>query len=356
MPITGQNTKWIINVLTRFLPIMSFVIPLAILYSLYPYSFEQAYQGRTLQLFFLWLTSLEIVLGWENLQNRKIGKLRSKRTVLFIVSLLLPTIYIIAANYYGVNLAIERSFLPYLLNASWDPVPGHFARLMPVSFEYLVFAIFLCLMVLLAHGINDLSNFSISIFFSGIIGTIFAIDNLYPVGRFTPFQILVPTSATLAANALSLIGYRTSLIFVTDPIYGYMPLLSVVDPENPIRRASFYIAWQCAGVESLLIYTVTILLFLRGTKISWKMGAVYFAVGAIVTYFINIFRILSIFLIAMDYGSESSQFASFHAYYGPLYSIIWIVSYPLIVIGSRILWGKIRSRKGTVLSPSKEKG
>ncbi len=69
--------------------------------------------------------------------------------------------------------------------------------------------------------------------------------------------------------------------------------------------------------------------------ISWKAKAGYFAVGVVVTYFINVLRIVTIFNIGMQYGAESSQVQMFHFYYGPLYSIIWIVSYPLIIFASK---------------------
>jgi hypothetical protein len=34
----------------------------------------------------------------------------------------------------------------------------------------------------------------------------------------------------------------------------------------------------------------------------------------------------------------------FHFYYGPLYSVAWIVSYPLIILGSQSLWHKVANR------------
>jgi exosortase/archaeosortase family protein len=127
-----------------------------------------------------------------------------------------------------------------------------------------------------------------------------------------------------------------------DPTYGSMPDLTVTGSQG---KARFGIAWPCSGVESLLIYTVTILLFLKKTDIPWKHRITYFSIGAVVTYLINIFRVVTIFLLAMDYGWPSPQAVQFHNYYGMLYSITWIISYPLIIIGSRALWGRIRNWK-----------
>jgi len=342
MPDIAQTVKRNVNIIIMLLPILSFIAPFLILYSLYSGSFEQTYHGRTFLLFFLWLVALEIILGWEKLKT-KVNKLRSIRTVLLIIAFLLPTIYVITANYYGLNAIIESSAIRYI--PLEYPQRSQLAALVPLSTEYLIFTVLFCLIILLAYGINGLANFSIPTLFVGTIGLLFIIDNLYPFGKFTPLQILVPWTATLAANVLNLMGYQTSMFFRTDSVYGYMPYLTASDPKNLSRYAGFGIAWPCAGVESLLIYTVIILLFLKGTGIPWKHKILYFAIGAVVTYFINILRIVSIFLISMDYGYPSTQAAQFHNFYGMLYSITWIISYPLIIIGSRALWGKIRNWK-----------
>lgn len=330
-----QIVKRNVNILINLLPILSFIPPLFILYSLYAWSFEQTLHGRTFLLFFVWLIALEVILSWEKLQKNNVNKLRSIRTVLFIIALLLPSIYVIAANYCGLNAIIEDLATQLKVEKTGWPM---------VSVEYMVFAVFFGLIILLAYGISGLTDFSISTFFIGTIGILFTIDNLYPYGRFTPLQILVPSTATLAANVLNLMGYTTSMSFISNhPTYGSMPDLTVTGSQGEF--AKFGIAWPCSGVESLLIYTVTILLFLKKTDMPWKQGIVYFSIGAVVTYFINILRVVNIFLLAMKYGWPSPQAVQFHNYYGMLYSITWIISYPLIIIGSRALWGRIRNWK-----------
>ncbi len=320
-----QTIKKSINTLKKILPLFSFIIPFLVLYSLYPESFEATWKGRTYYLFFLWLFLLEIILNWEGLQTRKIYKIKSARTIAFTVILLIPTIYVVVANFYGLNYMIEN--LAEQHNIPW-------ASVMPLSTEYLVFAVLFASIILLECGIRGLKDFSISTVFIGIIGVIYTIDNVYPGGRFTPFQIIVPTTTMLAANVLNLMGYQTHLAGSTNG----MPILVAWNSKGAWGAA---IAWPCSGVESLLIYTVTILLFLKKSVIPWKHRIIYFIFGAIVTYFINILRIVTIFVIAVNGG----DIWAFHNYYGQLYSISWIVSYPLIIIGSRTLWGKIRNWK-----------
>lgn len=327
-----QVFKKNMNVLEKLLPIIPFIIPFLILHSLYPDSFQITYQGRALYLLFLWVVSLEIILSWEKIRKTQISTLKSIRTICLIASLLLPTIYVVVANYLGLNAMILEA-------AKQNNVP--LAHLMPLSTEYLVFAVLFVLIILLVYRNKSLMDFSIPMFFLGSIGVIYLIDDLYPYGRFTPFQALVPTTTALAENVLNLMGYQTSISVIKNAYYGWMPSLRVWDPSNPSKIAIFGIAWPCAGIESLIIYTVTILLFLKKTAIPWKHRIVYFIIGAVITYVINILRIVTVFLISMNGGDVWL----FHNYYGWLYSATWIVSYLFIIIGSRILWRKIKNWK-----------
>jgi len=323
----------------RLLPLISFIIPMAILYSLYPYSFEQTYQGRTLYLFFLWLVCLEIILDWEKLQDTKLKKWVSLRTLLLIVALVLPTIYVIAANYYGLNTLIADSVRPIIPEE--DMMRNLHASLVALSTEYVVFALFLCLIVWLEYGSQRLMDFLLPTLFLGTIGALFMVDNLYPYGRFWPFQMIVPATAIVAGKVLDLMGYATSYTVLSDPFYGVMPLLIV----RNYPWARFSIAWPCSGIESLLVYLITIILFLKRMAIPIWQKLVYVVIGAIVTYFINILRIVTLFMIAIQKGrtftSSDHDFQMFHNYYGMLFSMTWIIAYPLIIIGTRVLWTKI---------------
>ena len=117
--------------------------------------------------------------------------------------------------------------------------------------------------------------------FLGVNGAVYTIDNIYPYGEVTPFQLIVPTTAIIATIILGSLSYQTKLTTI-----GNMPHLTTTDPINPLRSATFDIAWPCAGIESLLIYSVIILLFLKRLSISLKRKMAYFLSGLLITYFI----------------------------------------------------------------------
>jgi exosortase/archaeosortase family protein len=94
------------------------------------------------------------------------------------------------------------------------------------------------------------------------------------------------------------------------------------------------------------------MLFLKKTDMSRRAKAVYFLVGALVTYLINILRIATIFTIAIGQGMDEATL--FHYSYGQMYSILWIVFYMLAIWGSRSLWRsakQMRTRQQTARAP-----
>ncbi|UCE96809.1 MAG: archaeosortase/exosortase family protein [Candidatus Bathyarchaeota archaeon] len=322
------NIKAIPSILILF----SFAIPTCILFFLDQSSFYETWKGRTFYLFFLWLIILRLYLSWKELQFPIFDSLKSVRGLCLMVASIAPTLYVAIAYFSGLNSAI--------LNVSSQfNVP--MVAWMPLSVEYLIFTALLIVIVMLAYGFEGLNNFSISTFFLGAIGTVYMIDNFYPYGRFTPFQAFVPATASSAGQILNWMGYQTTL---TPNVYEGMPYLALFDSSGYTLLWGAYIGWPCSGVQSLLIYTFTMLLFFKKTTIPPIHRLAYFVIGAVCTYIVNILRIVSIFLIAVNQGPTAAS--TFHNYYGELYAITWILAYPLIIIGSRMLWAKVKPEFG----------
>jgi thaumarchaeosortase len=249
---------------------------------------------------------------------------------------MLPTLYVIFEAYFGLNVTITNW-------ATHGSVV--FAAWMPLSIEYMAFSVFLVLAVGISFGKKGVTGFALPALFAAIVGVLYTIDNMFPYGEFTPFQMLVPTTTNFAAGLLSLMG--NSVISGFEIATG-MPTLDVT---GPLGTAKFAIAWPCAGIESLLIFTGVSLLFLNRMDLSWKAKIGFFALGSAVVYFINVLRIGAIFTLGMQYGETSLQVQDFHFYYGPLYAMTWIIAYPLIIILVSS-WKKIRRPQSAPLNPA----
>lgn len=94
---------------------------------------------------------------------------------------------------------------------------------------------------------------------------------------------------------------------------------SMLRAWNSKGEASFGIAWSCSSVESFLLYTITIFAFFEENNHPLETKAIYLIIGAVVTYFINILRIVTIFVIAINNGLDAAWV--FHNNYGLLYSV-----------------------------------
>jgi len=338
-----RNIKNQSSLILKLLPLVAFAVALVWLYMLEPDTFQLLWKGRTFELFFIWLVGLELMLGWEELQPAKLPKKISARTVALVATLILPTLYVAASYYWGLNSAISNwSIENHLTQGLAAQEALSWERSMPLALEYFVFAALFCAIIYLSFGFKGVKSFSVPAFFLVLVGLIYLVDNIFPYGQFTPFQVFVPTTTNLAAAILNMMGYTTSITYSQN-----MPYLTSTNPHNLAATATFSIAWPCAGIESFLIFTVVILLFMKRMQISLRAKAGYFIFGVAVTYIINALRIVSIFLI----GMTGASIDTFHYYYGPLYAISWIVSYPIIILASQSLWHKIRKPKLSATEP-----
>ena len=310
-----------------------FVLPISMLYVLDPDSFNYTWKGRALYLFFLWLLFLELILAWEKLTQKNLASLRKSRIVAIGVTASIPVVYVLCVNLLRLNpllIQLGEQILTY-----W-----HFSlanlHYWPISLEYLVFTILFTATIWLAYEVEGLKQFSISLFLLGAIGTIYMIDTFYPYGAFTPFQAFVPFTASSAAQILNWMGYKT--FFMPYQVQD----TPVLYASGSSGQAGFAIGWPCAGVQSLFIYTCVILLFFKKSTIPMIQKIIYFVIGAVGTYIVNILRIVSIYVVAINQGMPAAQV--FHNYYGEFYSMTWIVTYLLIIILSPSIWSHLPFR------------
>jgi len=137
--------------------------------------------------------------------------------------------------------------------------------------------------------------------------------------------LALPTAAC-AATLLDLLGYAFTLSF--SPGLDSMPIIRTQAGGHAV---SIGIAWPCAGVHSLFLYTLIILLLFKKSNMSSFRKLLYFIVGAIGTYLVNVLRIITYFFIRINSGLTAAQ--TFHDTYGELLFVVWVLLYILLIIG-----------------------
>jgi len=279
-------------------------------------------------LFFMWLLLLESTLDWECIIEKQYRFHNRLRVLLICIFATVPSVYILSANFLGLNQMILN--LGETLH-----VRPEFIGDWTLSVEYLILTMFFILVMWLAYGLAGLKSFSISLSLLAGMGVIYLVDTIMPYGTFGPMQLLAIPTAAFATGLLDIMGYNVALTYpMSSAEYGSLPLMTVSAGGETIRAS---IAWPCAGVHSLLLFTLIALVFFKRTTMQRDRKIVFFLVGAAGTYLTNIFRIASFFTISVHYGSDAGNV--FHNSYGELYFIAWMLLYFIIVIA--IQSGKI---------------
>jgi len=291
--------------------------------------FDYTWKGRLFLLFFMWLFVLETSLNWETQpkENSEIKPINF-RIIATLLCALIPLVYIISVNFLGLN-QIIINIGDMLRGEYWRANFGDWQYFLeafwPLLVEYIVFTVSFLATMLLAHGKGGVKKFGLTLAFIVGVSGVYFLDTIFPYGVLKPFQLLALPTAACAAIVLDILGYSFSLSF--SPGADAMPIIRT---HAGGRSFSVGIAWPCAGVHSMFLYTLIILLLFKKSNISRFRKTVYFIAGAIGTYSVNILRILVYFRILVNQGLTAAQ--TFHDVYAELLFVAWILLYILLII------------------------
>jgi len=278
------------------------------------FRFLSTFKGRMFYVFFLWIALLESIIDWSKVIEKKPKS--HLRIVLCFFCAFIPLIYVLSVNFWGLDAMIlsfgrDLGFSGYSLNFHWV-----------LCVEYFVFALSFLVAMFLAYKQGGLGFFGMASTVLLGMSIIYAIDTFYPGGSFKPLEMLALPTAACASAILDILGYPFRLSFDTSlvhPVYGTMPAINGI-----------FIGWPCAGVHSLFLFAVIILLLFKRSNITTFRKFVYFVIGGVCTYFVNVLRIVSYFVILWGNGKDNARV--FHNTTGELYFFFWILIYILIIV------------------------
>lgn len=313
--------------------LLSMAIPILMLYQLDPRSFRFTWGGRALFVLFLWLVVVELVLAIKKLPR----DFNRRTAIMTSVAVLVPILYVVTVYVFGLRDGILE--LGKFVGVPYEEFDISFlVEHWPLAVEFLCFLLFFVLSVSLIYGLRNLNHFATATFFVAATGVFFLLDTFYPFGTLSMLQAFVPLSTVGTLSFLTLMGYNVSASINLER----GTILKIVGSEGDFAVGIF---WPSAGVHSMLIYSLLILLFLRGTGIPTKRKAGYFALGAIGTYVANVLRIASVLLIGYGGGRVSAEI--FHQYYGEVYFVAWVFAFLcLLFLLERYLAWRAKSALG----------
>lgn len=321
------------TLMKNFTVIFSFLLPLIILYVLFPESFQYTWVGRLQYIIFFWLFLLELALAWRELQP-KLGLSYRTRTIAILFVMTIPTAYVVATSFFGLKAAVVelgkfagvpyKTFGDFLVQYDW-----------PMIVEYIVLAASFTTTIFLAYGKVGLRKILIAPFFLWATAFFFVINTAAPYGIMWELQAFVPFTARSSATVLGWLGYQT-LTSETSSVFFGPGMILVTFIEGSVSSFAVTVYWPSAGIQSLFIYTLTILLFIRNVSLSLWRKITYICIGAAGTFAVNVLRIATICVIGLKVSSVAAQ--HFHDYYGELFFISWMLVYlAMILYGSKIV-------------------
>lgn len=283
------------------------VLPVMGFYLLKPTLFQWVWIGYAS----LAYATFFLILTWLN--HRLVSKEQTAKTRipwLHVVSLL------VAISVY--QILLYSTALPQMISQAGEALGIHEPKYLfshwPVLIDFSIFVVYTVGLIGFFFGVKALKFFIGPIIYLVAFICTVIIDIKYPFFDFLLLQWWVPGIVFIVAHFLRALGVNVT--------HGDNWLMTP-------RSGPIMIAWPCAGIHSLLIYTAVAYSFLQNLYISRVRKLVYVYVGFFGTYLVNILRIATI-MLANYYYNVDIQVT--HSYLGELFFITWIVVFLFVVV------------------------
>ncbi len=263
-------------------------------------------QGRGGFVFAMFFLALELIDSKRWLPSN----VSKARMTVSVVAGILTLSYFVATSF-GLHSAIENNGkalgIPLVFSWIW-------------LWDYLVFFLFLLFLVPVVFGTKALRMLpSANVYLLGM-AMILSLDSFFPFDTLGPLQAVVPV--ILQTNAFIIRALNLGSVTIS----GNTMLL---DGNHGVFSISVF--WPSAGVHSIMIYSLIMLLFLIKIRSTGKRRAVYFVIGALGTFMVNIIRIFALSSYVLLVTVDRVRFEEFHAIAGEILFLPWLLVFLFLV-------------------------
>jgi thaumarchaeosortase len=271
-----------------------------------------------------------LIIEWYDARGDLELKLTKKRFLSFLCGIAILSVYFTAIYMfnlqeflfnYGRGFAVEGGLPSWVW--LWD---------------YIVFVLSIIISLASIFSIKALKQIVTPIVYCLGSALILLLDVFFPYQSIGFLAEVVPfiVNAVVFLLKASNVKILNNIFEAREPPWIYVKgnYLNVMGKE---RFVVLEVNWPCAGVLSLLIYTLIISILMIKLNASIKRKVIYASLGAAGTFFINILRI---YLITLAIVYSAVDLKIFHETIGEVLFIIWIVAYLLIVLKVESLLSK----------------
>ncbi len=196
--------------------------------------------------------------------------------------------------------------------------------------DYFVLSVYVSSLSWILHGLRGLKHMaSASIYLSGV-SVILVMDAMFPYDTLGPLQYMVPLILYVNTGLIGLFGLGSASV-----------VGNVLKLEGSHGVFTFSVFWPSAGVHSVIIYSIIMLVFLSKINMKNLRRISFFVVGVAGTVWVNILRIFLLSAYVLLVSTDPKKFEDFHAIAGEVVFLPWVFLYVFF-----ISWIESKKRRG----------
>ena len=289
-------------------------VPIIFLFIIAPQTFELSWAGfgklgRGGLFFVLFF------LGFDLLDFKK-GKIQwtTSRKVAAAVTVAAATIYFVE-----VGLGQQVTNFIYSIGRSLG-VSGDVSNSFLMATDYIAVSIYLTILTTVLFSLRTIRRVITPIVFSLGMLVFYILDAFFPYGSLGPLQFW----ANFIVAGVSLLAKLFGL-----PIYGFTNHLTIEGLHGYYRLVVY---WPSVGVQSILIYSVVMIVIAAKLQAPLLRKVIYATVGIAGTILLNVLRIFTISYYGYVYATSGQQLDAFHNAIGEVLFPIWIVVFLVLIL------------------------
>jgi len=289
-------------------------VPIVFLFAIAPQTFELSWAGfgklgRGGLFFVLFF------LGFDLLDFKK-GKIHWTRLRKFGVALTVlgATVYFVQ-----VGLGQDLTNLIYSIGRSLG-ASGEVSNSFLMATDYIAMSVYLVLLTTVLFSVGTIRRVITPIVFSVGMLVFYLLDAFFPYGSLGPLQFwanFIVAGVVFLATLFNL------------HIYGFMNHLTINGLHGPYYLVVY---WPSVGVQSILIYSVVMVVIAAKLQAPLFRKVIYATVGIVGTIFLNVVRIFTISYYGYVYATSGQQLDAFHNVIGEVLFPIWIVVFLVLIL------------------------
>jgi len=289
-------------------------VPILFLFAIAPQTFELSWAGfgklgRGGLFFVLFF------LGFD-LLDFKPGKIRwNKRQKI------LTAFVVVAATIYFVEVGLGQEVTNFIFSIGKSlGASGEVSNSFLMATDYIAMSIYLAVLTAVLFTLRSIRRVITPIVFSLGMLVFYMLDAFFPYGSLGPLQFWANFIVAGVAFLAKVFGL---------PIYGFTNHLTINGLHGYYRLVVY---WPSVGVQSILIYSVVMIVIAAKLRAPVLRKFIYAAVGIAGTIFLNVVRIFTISYYGYVYATSGQQLDAFHNAIGEVLFPIWIVVFLVLIL------------------------